>query len=324
MCGCSGSCTGSCVIDLTGIGQVGDTGPQGGYGGWSSLWDFSTTTTTGTTAGQLRFNNATYASVTAIYVNTTNADNTNVSNFLATFSNGNYFGKLRIFKKSDSTKFWEGTITNVSVLGSEYTLTVTYVLANSTFANTDEVVMSFTPNGIGAKPLIFAAPNPPGTTTSLTTGSWVTLNSLSYTIPAGTLATDGDYIEVIYSGEIGQVASITEANGIRAILNGSDAITGLVGYDITGGGEIFHHVDTTIKSEYELKIKVVRATATDIVCFINCQGTLKLPIICMSNGGASITVNNLTTNTNTIAPQIYHDTGNNVSVIDVKIIKYLQ
>lgn len=321
MCGCSGSCTGSCVIDLTGIGQVGETGPQGGYGGWSSLWDFSTTTTTGTTAGQLRFNNATYASVTAIYANTTNADSTDVSNFLATFANGNYYGKVKIFKKSDSTKFWEGTITAVSVSGSEYTLTVTYVLANSTFANTDEVVMTFTPAGIGGKPLIFADQS---SNTSLTTGSWVTPSGFSYTIPAGTLATNGDYLEVIYAGGYGVSGAITDVSGIRAILNGTNAITGPAAYDITGGGDFYHYVNIVGATEFEVKLRIVRATATDVVVYINAQGLLQLPVVCVSNGGAAITVNNLTSSTNTIAPQIYQSAGSQIQIYDIKITKYLQ
>lgn len=313
--------TGSCEIDLTGIGQVGATGEQGGYGGWSSLWDFSSTTTSGVSSGQLRLNNATYGSVTTIYAHTTNADGTDVSNFLATFSNGNYFGKVRIFKKTDSTKFWEGTITGVSVTGSEYTLTVSYVLANSTFANGDEVVMTFTPAGVGGKPLIFTNN---ASTTSLTTGSWITPAGFSYTIPAGTLATNGDYLEIIYAGAYGMSSLLTDVSGVRAIVNGTDAITGIPAYDITGGGELYHYVDTAISTEFQLKIRLVRINATTVTTFIDCQALFQTPIICTGNGGTGIVVNNLTSNTNTIAPQIYQAVGNQIVIYDIKITKYLQ
>lgn len=321
MCGCSGSCTGSCVIDLTGIGQVGETGPQGGYGGYSSLWDFSTTTTTGTTSGQLRFNSATFSSVTSIYVNTTNADGTSVSNFLSSFTNGNYFGKIRIFKKSDSTKFWMGTITASSVSGSEYTLTVSHIVSNSTFANTDEVVMSFSPGAQGAKPLIYSdLPN----ATTATTGSWATLNTAAYTIPAGTLATDGDYIEVIYSGSILAADTMTEINGVRAILNGSDSIEGAAPYSITGGNELFHHVDTTSACDFEIKIKIIRVSATTVAGYYTTTAFLKLPLFGPFTGGATITVNDLSSSTNTIAPQVYQNGASDIQIFDVKIIKYLQ
>lgn len=323
MCNCGCGSSGSCVIDLTGIGQKGDPGDVGGYGGYSSLWDFSTTTTTGTTSGQLRFNSGTYASVTSIYVNTTNADGTAVSNFLSSFTNGNYFGKVRIFKKSDSTKFWMGTITASSVSGSEYTFTVSYILANSTFSNADEVVMTFSPGAQGAKPLIFSDSSAP---TPATTGSWVTPSGKSYTIPAGTLATDGDFLEITYHGQYGISIAPTDISGVRAIINGTDAITDEnYGYSITGDNELYHFINTDYANEFQIIIKLIRFSSTIVYTQVTVLATGEPVRTFLGNLGAAITVNDLDTNTNTIAPQIYQSAGMTSILIGfTTVVKYLQ
>lgn len=317
MCGCSGSCTGSCVIDLTGIGQVGDTGPQGGYGGWSSLWNFSSTTTTGTTAGQLRLNNATYASVTSVYINTTNADSTDVSNFLSSFTNGTYYGKIRIFKESDNTKFWEGTVTNVSVAGSEYTLTVSYVLANSTFTNTDPVVLTFTPHGQGSKPLLFSNS---GSISSANLASWTTLTDTTFTIPANMLATDGDCIEIIVQGQMGATASAFTYNCIRLLINGVGMITASPGYDV-GYSEMMHNNGL---SPYNFQIRCIleRTSATA------CQDST----VCIADGlythtynADTFVMNDLGVSTNDISVQVFQDdTADSVIVYSIKVLKILQ
>jgi hypothetical protein len=322
--GCSGNCTGSCVIDLTSLGQVGDTGSQGGYGGYSSEWNFSTTTTSGTTAGLIRFNSATYASVTTMYINKTNADSTDLSNFLASFSNSTYFGKIRVFKKSDSSKFWEGAITAVSAGASEYTLTVTYTLANSTFAASDAVVVTFTPNGLGAKPILFSATSPTGFT-SATTGSWITLASTQFTIPAGLLATTGDYIEVIGKASSGTVTALGQYNGVRAIVNGTDSIGGVYGSYLIIGDEIFHNLDL-VSVAADINIKIERYSDTVLLWTYTCltHPANSAPIV--DDFVESLVCNNLTSSTNTFAFQIYNDAGAVItaSIFNVKAIKYLQ
>lgn len=314
--------TGGCEIDLTGIGQVGATGAQGGYGGWSSLWNFSTTTTTGTTAGQLRMNNATYASVTSIYINTTNANSTDVSNFLASFTNGTYYGKIRIFKESDNTKFWEGSVTNVSVSGSEYTLTVTYTLANSTFAASDKVVLTFTPNGLGAKPIIYSYL---GLMSDGTTGSWVSPGAdASFTVPAGTLATNGDYLEVIVRGVMSGSGSPTALDGIRAKINSTAVGSPDTLYRGIVGNELLHHSGSQGRY-YDLRLQCERVDATSLQVYYTAvmDSGISLSTTTTFSGAA---VNNLNTNTNTIAFEVYQGgaTGDTVTIEDIKAIKYLQ
>lgn len=317
MCNCGSTCLGNCSIDLTGIGQVGATGAQGEYGGYSSVWNFSTTTTSGTTAGQLRFNSGTYASVTTMYINKTNQDSTDLSNFLATLSNGTYYGKIRIFKESDSSKFWEGTITNVSSGASEYTLTVSYILANSTFSASDSVVLSFTPHGLGAKPILFSFY---GQADSGTTGSWVDLTDTEFTIPAGLLTTDGDYIEVIGMGHIGRTGSPLVLNGIRGMIN-SDALSGSGGYLGIAGGELFHGSGSN-GPEFELTIKIERYDATNVITYYKCLASSEYPLVGTSFSGP---VNNLGTLDNTFKFQIYNGDGvGSVQITSAKAIKYLQ
>lgn len=318
MCNCTGTCSGSCVIDLTSLGQTGDTGPQGGYGGYSSEWNFSTSTVSGTTAGLIRFNSATYASVTTMYINKTNADSTDLDAFLSSFSNGTYYGKLRVFKKSDSSKFWEGTITAVSAGATEYTLTVTYILANSTFAASDAVVVTFTPHGIGAKPILYTAGY---NITSPTTGSWVTPASCSFTLPAGLLVTNGDYIELIVEGDLAITAGFADYNAVRAMINSNAITSGMTSYSV-GLSEILHHSSAVNGQPFMLKIMLERTSNTTVIA----------TTIAIASGmfthtyiGSNLTVNSLTGSSNTVEVQIYQDSqASSISIQNIKAIKYLQ
>jgi len=128
-------------------GADGAAGDDGAYGGFSSEWVFDNGTTLGTAVTQLRFDNATLASVTGMWVNETNADSTNLAGFLSQFNNSGDFGLIRIAKKSDSNVFWLGTVTATSDLGSEHDITLTHVSSNGTFTNADPIILSFATNG---------------------------------------------------------------------------------------------------------------------------------------------------------------------------------
>lgn len=313
-CDCN---TGGCEIDLTGIGQVGATGAQGEYGGYSSVWNFNTTTTSGTTAGMLRFNNATYASVTTMYINKTNQDSTDMSNFLATFSNGTYYGKIRVFKETDSSKFWEGTITGVSSGATEYTLTVTYILSNSTFSASDSIVLSFTPHGLGAKPILYSAY---GNYYSATTGSWVVPDpACEFTIPAGVLATSGDYIEVLIIGNIGGSGSFLY-DGIRCTLNGSAITNTDFGYTVIAGEEIAH-ASSSNGTYFDLRVILERYDATTVVTSFTYIPNNEATLVNISN---AIVVNDLTTSTNDFTIEVYNASADQNVIISIKAIKYLQ
>jgi hypothetical protein len=318
MSNCGSTYLGNCSIDLTGIGQVGATGAQGEYGGYSSVWNFSTTTTSGTTAGQLRFNSGTYASVTTMYINKTNQDSTDLSNFLATLSNGTYYGKIRIFKESDSSKFWEGTITNVSAGASEYTLTVSYILANSTFSASDSVVLSFTPHGIGAKPLLYSTY---GGYFISTAGSWVVPDpACEFTIPAGLLATNGDYVEVFIRGNIGGSGSFMY-DGVRCTINTDAIVNPDTGYTVITGEEIAH-ASSSNGTSFELRVYIERYDDTTAITSFTYIGNSETPLV---NSSITPTVNSFTNSTNDFAVELYNsDTSEHNSITSIKAIKYLQ
>jgi hypothetical protein len=137
--------SGTSLVGAT--GGTGGTGAQGNYGGWSSEWEFDNATGTGTTASTFRFNNASPALATALYVNDTNSDSTDLSAVLAAFDNGGDFGLVRISKLDNPNIFWMGEITAVAIGATEVQYTVTTVLANGTFTDGDNFVISFVANG---------------------------------------------------------------------------------------------------------------------------------------------------------------------------------
>ena len=143
---------GTSLIGATGAngtnGTNGATGAQGNYGGFSSEWNFDSNTGSASGTGEIRFNNATLASVTELYINNTNADATNLIAFLDSFDNSGSFGTIRVSKKSDSNVFWMGTVTAESDSGSEHAVTVTHIASNGTFTDTDPLVVSFVERGI--------------------------------------------------------------------------------------------------------------------------------------------------------------------------------
>lgn len=125
------------------VGLTGDTGAGGTFGGFCGEWKWSTSTSSGPASTEVRFNNATYASVTSIYVSDTNRDSVNYDAFLDSFSNAGYFGYIRIFKEYDSSKFWLGQITAVTDNGTDHSIDVTYILSNGAFAANDSLIICF-------------------------------------------------------------------------------------------------------------------------------------------------------------------------------------
>lgn len=189
MSSCNCSCRGA-VSSRGSKGDTGATGDQGIFGGFSGEWLFSTSTATSPAATFLRLNNATPSSATAVYVADTNADSIDYDAFLDSLSNNSKFGYIRIFKKSDSTKFCMYEVTAVTDNGTDHTLAVTHIVSNSTFAASDAVVLTFSPSVAGVPVL-----NNDTTAVSTTNAGFTTLQT--YTIPANTLANNGDVLEVV-------------------------------------------------------------------------------------------------------------------------------
>lgn len=314
---------GSCTIDLTGIGQVGADGQIGGYGGYSTEYDFSTSIVSGTTAGLLRLNSATYASVTTIYVNKTNADGTDMDTFLSSFSNSGSFGNIRIFKKSNSNVFWVGRITAVSSGATEYTLTVVYILHNSAFAANDDIVISFSPKGTEGKNLIFSWN---GSTTTANTATWTTVAGPQMTIAAGTLASNGDFIDyTVYANNALGTSDVLLYNGVKGLLNATVLASNSTSYSLITGDEALHFMPgaADVTNDWcEIIFRVVRISATTATVYttVKYQG--------YSYVWKSVTAtatNSFDAASNTLDVQVYNgDTASATIVYDVKGIKHIQ
>jgi len=177
--------------DITGItiatGDDGDDGAQGGYGGFSTDWIWETNTGSGPGSTFIRMNNATFASVTSIYVNETNGDSVNVAAFLTSFGSS---GNIRLFKETDPTSFWMGSLTANTDNGTDRTLTVTYIVSSGSFAAGDRIVMTYT--AAGGNTVLYDGL----TTTAITSNSPSYTAADSYTIVANTVATNGNVIKI--------------------------------------------------------------------------------------------------------------------------------
>lgn len=201
-CGTCTSCLSTETITIPN-GAAGANGSNGFFGGFSAEWVFDTATSANPPLTELRFDNATLASVTNIYVNDTNADSVDHNNFLEQFKNSisgtDYFGLVRVWKQYDSDVFWMGKVTAVTDNGADHTIAVTHIASNGTFADTDDVVMSFTPagsngtngtNGSAGSEVVDV--DWVGSIAASTAGPTV-LGTV--TVPAGLLDTDKDYLE---------------------------------------------------------------------------------------------------------------------------------
>ena len=134
-------------------GTDGNDGNDGLFGGYSLEFDFDSSLATNPPAGEIRFNNATPASVTEIYISTTGTGSIDATAFLDSFDDnadpGNH-GFIRIFKEDSSSVFWMGKVTAVTTPGSYKTLAVTHISSGGTFADTNDAVVSFVANGSNA------------------------------------------------------------------------------------------------------------------------------------------------------------------------------
>jgi len=212
-------------------GADGINGKDGLFGGFSQKFIFETTLTSNPLTTKLRFNNSTLASVTEVYVNDNNSDSVNIDAFLDALNNSGNGGKIKIFKEYDSTTFFMADLSSSTDNGSDHTLAVTHIASNGTFANDDQVVLSFVSNGVigtnglDGTPLLFADTNNDINTSKALTA----FANKSYTLPANTLTADGDSIQGIayfYS------SSVTDEKAAQAIvelhIGGSKAYTGLL------------------------------------------------------------------------------------------------
>ena len=76
-----------------------------------------------------------------------NGDSIDVNEFIESFNNGEAYGRVKLFKADDATKFWFGEVTSVTDNTTDFTLGVSYIDSNLAFSLSDDVVLSFTGSG---------------------------------------------------------------------------------------------------------------------------------------------------------------------------------
>lgn len=134
-------------------GATGATGPTGSDGVSAGVtYNFDTTTTDSDPgSGKIRFNNATVASVTSLYMDNLESGGGDVSSFLDTWddsTNTSLRGIVVIRKISDKTKFAIFSVTGSVTDGTGYRkIAVTYITANGTFSASDAVSVEFARTG---------------------------------------------------------------------------------------------------------------------------------------------------------------------------------
>lgn len=132
-------------------GPSGEDGPQGqpGTDGALGLWNWETSTSTGPISGAIRFNNATFASVTAVYINETDLNGTGLGPLLATWddSTSTIKGTIICRENGSGSNFFAGDVTALTDNGTDVTLTVTHRASSGSFGAGDDIGVVFIPKG---------------------------------------------------------------------------------------------------------------------------------------------------------------------------------
>jgi hypothetical protein len=163
-----------------------------GATGFGIFYTFSTSTSTDPSAGQVRFNNANYASVTAIYISETDRNATAISGLLDEVGDGSV---LAFVDSDDPTRYAYYSLSSQTDNGTWRTFSVSHI-ANSG-ALSGDLTFAFALKGAdGATGATGATPNLTiGTVSSGTAGASITGTAenpiLNLTLQPGTNGSDG-------------------------------------------------------------------------------------------------------------------------------------
>lgn len=132
-------------------GTNGATGAQGGYGGNSQEYKYSTTVTDADPgSGFIRFNNATFGSITQLFVDDNNNGGADVQAWVDSLddSSSSVRGLIRVFLESNQAIFRLFNVTGANTDPGGYTkIAVAPLLSTGALANNDVVVVSFQRTG---------------------------------------------------------------------------------------------------------------------------------------------------------------------------------
>ena len=138
---------------ITNNAEVSISFSPAGDGDFAGLdYTFSTTTTDSDPgAGTLRLNHGTFGSVTAAYIDDSDANSADVSAYLLSFDDSTNLsnrGQLRITKKTAPANYVIFNITGASTDASGYVkLALTHVDSNGSFSNADAIALEFSSSG---------------------------------------------------------------------------------------------------------------------------------------------------------------------------------
>lgn len=127
-------------------GVVGAAGANGSSAtsGFGFKYTFSSTTTSGPSAGQVRLNNAASASATQVFIHETDRNSKAIASLLSLIGAGS---GLMLVSESDPSLYAYYTVTSSTDNGSDRTLAVTHVASNG--ALTGNVTVSIAGGGTG-------------------------------------------------------------------------------------------------------------------------------------------------------------------------------
>lgn len=272
------SCKCKCTGATSDKGNKGDKGNQGLFGGYSNRWLFNDAVTSSPATKTFRLNNADPSLATVIYVHKNNASSIDLTLFLASFTNSGRYGMIRIFDELDSTKFAYYILTNVALVGSIYTLTVTYVGYNGSFVLGNKTIISFTPAGQLVRTRGYDERTFSGATLTISNGAGNYNTEISVSTGSAGLATPStgtyriiamlEYFKVTYASENPagnlfvriKVDSVTKATAMFSV---NELITNVEGSLMT-----FWEGSVTAAQVIDIAL-FYQTTNTDEVVFIN-------------------------------------------------------
>jgi hypothetical protein len=123
----------------------GSTGKSSGY---SYAW-LTATTSTDPGAGNIKANNASFASITALYISETDADGNALASELATWGMGTSTvkGRLKVYDPLVPANFMTFDVTALTDNGAWDTLTVTPIATGGSFSASEALRVQFVPKG---------------------------------------------------------------------------------------------------------------------------------------------------------------------------------
>jgi hypothetical protein len=235
------------VAGVTGVGTTGATGvtgatgPIGTAGGNSFRYTFSTTTTDADPgSGNMRFNNATYANVTQIFIDLVDFNGNVLTTLLDALDDVAAVNKgtVRFFDASDLTAWVVFSLQTVTTVTGYRKLGVSYVSSGNALTTTaGNTTISFAPGGTDG--LTGATGIAGNTGTTGLTGSVGNTGSIGVSGATGTAGTNG------LTGATGTqgVTGLTGATGTQGVqgitgatgIQGVQGITGVTGTAGTNG-----------------------------------------------------------------------------------------